>query len=160
VTKEKAQIALALGGVFFVLLACKHTYTPPGTATDAASAIDVVIERDTTATGACDPTGKKYKCLANDKAAWCKTHWESTGRRSGKEVGEWQTMSCSDCDDATGYLRCSSYAPGEECNSFITRDRCSKDGSAQFICDHFTNQWKIESCPNCNDTGAYVQCFK
>ena len=159
-TKEKARVFVALVALFVVILACKHTYTPPGSTVDA-SAADVVIERDTEATGACDPSGAKFKCLANDKAAWCKTHWESNGRRSSKEVGEWRTMPCAECDDATGYLRCSSYAPGDECNSFITRDRCSKDGLAQFVCDHFTDQWKIEACPGgCTENGAFVQCRK
>ena len=147
--------------VVVVLLACKHTYTPPGAATDA-SATDASIDREITLTGACDPREKKFRCLANEKAAVCTTHYEKDGPRHMKEVGEWTTMACPDCDDATtSYLRCSAYAPGETCNSFITRDRCTKDGLAQFVCDGFTTTWKIESCPGgCSEPNGFVECRK
>lgn len=157
--KERAQVVLALGALFVVAVACKHTYTPPGTVVDA-SATDVVEERAEAMSGACDPKAKKFQCLAHDKVAWCKTHYEGGGRHP-TEVGEWRTMECPGCDDTGSWLSCTTYPAGDPCNTFIMNNRCTKDEHARFVCDAMTSTWTIEACPGgCRQTGASHECLK
>jgi hypothetical protein len=160
VTNEKAQVVVALGALVVAVVACKHTYTPPGTVVVDASVVDVMEERAESASGACDPTAKKFRCLAHDKVAWCKTHNEGGGRHP-KEVGEWRTMDCEGCDDSGSWLSCTTYPNGDACNTFIMKDRCTKDGLAHFVCDPMTSTWKIDACPGgCTQDAAFHDCRK
>jgi hypothetical protein len=153
---------IALG---VITLACKYSYTPPGSTRDAGDAsADVVEELDTEAHGACDPNKyANFKCLAGGKAARCKTIYLREYARDTRTRGEWRTFSCPDCRMSTHSTRleCSSVAPGDECDTFVVQEACTADKQAMYTCDYATSTWKIERCSGgCKDDPPFKPTCK
>ena len=164
-TRAQKHVAVALATLVVALLACKHTYTPPGSKSDAGDAsADVAEELDEEATGKCDEKQyANFKCLTRGRAAFCKTIYLHEYNRDMRTRGEWVTFTCPDCVNVNGpsRLKCSNIAPGEPCASAV-EDFCAPDKHSVYECDMQTSTWKMRSCsksckddppfkPTCND---------
>jgi hypothetical protein len=161
VTREKAQVLLALSALFVAVVACKHTYTPPGTTLDASA--DAIEERDPAPTGSCKPETGNTRCAAGDQAVFCKSRLVHDGPKSTHWEGDWTAFKCPDCKKTSQYahIECSDYAAGDPCDSFVADEMCTRDKLAVYRCDHDTSTWKIEACPGgCSAVTATrsVQC--
>jgi len=143
----RAHATVALFAFALAALACKHTYTPPGSVVDAS--VDVAEERDDEASGKCDEKQyANFKCLTRGRAAFCKTVYLHEHTRDTRTRGEWATFTCPDCarDPSRSLLTCSNVVPGEPCHSFVVEDMCAPDKHAVYTCDAMTNEWKMQSC--------------
>ena len=159
-TREKAQALLALGALFIAAVACKHTYTPPGSAGDASA--DVIEELEPAPTGSCKPDVGNSRCALGDKAVWCKSRLVHDGPKSTHWEGDWTAFKCTDCKKPGSRIECSDYAAGDPCDgAFVALEMCTRDKLAAYRCDHETSTWKIDACPGgCTVDGTthFVVC--
>jgi hypothetical protein len=147
VTSAKAQAIVAVALLFAALLACKHTYTPPGSGVDASA--DVVEELEPAPTGSCKPETGNTKCASGGKAAFCKSRLVHDTPKSSRWEGDWVTFTCPDCSKSSQYahIKCGDYAAGDPCDSFVADEMCTRDKLAVYRCDQMTGTWTIEACP-------------
>jgi hypothetical protein len=151
----RMHVALAVVVLGLISLACKHTYTPPGSA-DASA--DVREEPSPEPTGSCAPDVGNYRCDVGGKASFCKSRVVHDGPRSTHWEGDWTTFACPDCSKTgvNGHIKCASYAAGDPCDTLVADEMCASKYGA-YRCDHATNKWTVEPCPGgCDQTYQLV----
>jgi hypothetical protein len=162
VTRDKAQVGLALGALFVAVVACKYSYTPPGTRDASSDAsidapVDAGVDEDALAEEdppdadkRCYTSSAKTACLRGKKAKVC----AATGK--GRNVGEWRVFGCPDCSTEGYAVTCSDLVPGDYCSVGSARAVCTKDKLAVYTCDYPAHEWKIQACPGgCVPNGAF-----
>ena len=144
--RDRVSVVMALAALGVITLACKYTYTPPGSSVDASA--DVVEELDPAPTGSCKPETGNTKCAAGGKAAFCKSRLVHDGPKHSRWEGDWVTFTCPDCSKSSQYahIKCSDYVVGEPCDSFVADEMCRPDKRGMYRCDHDTSTWIIEPC--------------
>lgn len=169
-TREKFQIVLALGVLFVTIIACKYSYTPPGSAVDASTA-DVAAVADAAEDEAAlaeeDPPDADQRCYTNSSQAAClrgnKAKVCASASGHGRFGGEWKVFGCPDCRARGSGVTCSDLVPGDYCSMTSARPVCTKDKLAVYTCEYPAHEWKLEACPGgcVDDKSAFgPQCNK
>jgi hypothetical protein len=156
--RDRVSVVAALAVFGVISVACKYSYTPPGSSIDATA--DAVAELATAPMGSCKPESGNNACVAGGKAAYCKTRYVHDGPKHLRADGDWVTFTCPDCNKSSQYahIKCSDYTAGEPCDTFVADEMCRPDKRGMYRCDHDTSTWTIEPCPGGCDQTYQVVC--